>query len=77
MRDPSMIASDPEISAWVRRQCRRRQDLYPGQSGGAAAAGRCRSRRKILCLTFHQGGRRRKMQDRLFKQLGAWSMLAG
>ena len=55
-------------------QCRRGQDLYPGQSRGAAAAGAMRKPEKILCLTFTKAAAA-EMQDRLFEQLGEWAML--
>ena len=38
--DPSIDASDPAHLRLGRGQCRRGQDLYPGQPRGAAAAGR-------------------------------------
>ena len=72
-RDPSMIASDPEISAWV------------AANAGAGKTYTLANRvtrllladadpQKILCLTFTKAAAA-EMQDRLFQQLGKWSML--
>ena len=73
MRDPSMIASDPDISAWV------------AANAGAGKTYTLANRvtrllladakpQKILCLTFTKAAAA-EMQDRLFQQLGEWSML--
>src|SRR5258708_3452360 len=74
MRDPSMIASDPDVSAWV------------AANAGAGKTYTLANRvtrllladaepQKILCLTFTKDAAA-EMQTRLFNQLGKWSMLA-
>ena len=73
MRDPSMIASDPDISAWV------------AANAGAGKTYTLANRvarllladalpQRILCLTFTKAAAA-EMQQRLFRQLGEWSML--
>src|ERR1700712_3981573 len=73
MRDPSMIASDPEISAWVAANAgagktytlaNRVTRLLLADTGPD----------KILCLTYTKAAAA-EMQARLVKQLGEWSML--
>lgn len=74
MRDPSVIASDPEISAWVAANAGAgktytlanrvaRLLMLPGSKPG-----------RILCLTFTKAAAA-EMQGRLFRQLGEWAML--
>ena len=74
MRDSSVIASDPEISAWVAANAGAgktytlanrvaRLLMLPGSKPG-----------RILCLTFTKAAAA-EMQGRLFKQLGEWAML--
>src|SRR4051812_34226384 len=73
MRDPSMVASDPEISAWVAANA--------GAGKTYTLANRVSrllladpSLQKILCLTVDKAAAA-EMQDRLFKQLVTWPML--
>ncbi|HEX2760236.1 MAG TPA: double-strand break repair helicase AddA [Rhizomicrobium sp.] len=74
MRDPSVVASDPEISAWVAANAGAgktytlanrvaRLLMLPGSKPG-----------RILCLTFTKAAAA-EMQGRLFRQLGEWAML--
>lgn len=74
MRDSSVIASDPEISAWVAANAGAgktytlanrvaRLLMLPGSKPG-----------RILCLTFTKAAAA-EMQGRLFRQLGEWAML--
>ncbi len=72
-RDPSMIASDPEVSAWVA--------AHAGAGKTYTLANRVARLlladappQKILCLTFTKAAAA-EMQDRLFRQLGRWAML--
>ncbi|MEO8301582.1 MAG: double-strand break repair helicase AddA [Rhizomicrobium sp.] len=72
-RDPSMIASDPEISAWVAANAGAGK-TYTLANRVARLLLAETEPQKILCLTFTKAAAA-EMQDRLFKQLGAWSML--
>src|SRR6185369_15611769 len=73
MRDPSMVASDPEISAWVAANAGAGK-TYTLANRVARLLLADDAPEKILCLTFTKAAAA-EMQDRLFKQLGAWSML--
>ena len=73
MRDPSMVASDPEISAWVAANAGAGK-TYTLANRVARLLLADASPQKIMCLTFTKAAAA-EMQDRLFKQLGAWSML--
>ncbi|MFO1247798.1 MAG: double-strand break repair helicase AddA [Alphaproteobacteria bacterium] len=72
-RDPSMVASDPEISAWVAANAGAGK-TYTLANRVARLLLADASPQKILCLTFTKAAAA-EMQDRLFKQLGAWAML--
>lgn len=73
MRDPSMVASDPDISAWVAANAGAGK-TYTLANRVARLLLADAPPQKILCLTFTKAAAA-EMQDRLFKQLGAWSML--
>ena len=73
MRDPSMIASDPEISAWVAANAGAGK-TYTLANRVARLLLADAKPQKILCLTFTKAAAA-EMQDRLFKQLGEWAML--
>jgi ATP-dependent helicase/nuclease subunit A len=73
MSDPSTRASDPSVSAWV--------SANAGSGKTYTLANRVARLlladalpHKILCLTFTRAAAA-EMQDRLFRQLGAWAML--
>src|SRR3982750_2207014 len=72
-RDDSMIASDPDISAWVAANAGAGK-TYTLANRVARLLLADAKPQKILCLTFTKAAAA-EMQDRLFKQLGAWSML--
>jgi len=72
-RDPSAIASDPEISAWVSANAGAGK-TYTLASRVARLLLAGASPAKILCLTFTKAAAA-EMQDRLFRQLGEWAML--
>jgi ATP-dependent helicase/nuclease subunit A len=73
MRDASMIASDPEISAWVAANAGAGKTYTLANRVARLLLGDARPE-KILCLTFTKAAAA-EMQDRLFKQLGGWAML--
>jgi ATP-dependent helicase/nuclease subunit A len=73
MREPSVIASDPEISAWVAANAGAGK-TYTLANRVARLLLADAEPQKILCLTFTKAAAA-EMQDRLFKQLGEWSML--
>src|ERR1700760_3066057 len=73
MTSPSQAASNPQMSAWVA--------AHAGAGKTYTLANRVArllladaKPQHILCLTFTKAAAA-EMQDRLFKQLGAWSML--
>src|SRR5579862_4209972 len=72
-RDDSMIASDPEISAWVAANAGAGK-TYTLANRVARLLLADAPPEKILCLTFTKAAAA-EMQHRLFKQLGEWSML--
>ena len=65
MRDPSMIASDPEISAWVAANAGAGK-TYTLANRVARLLLADAEPQKILCLTFTKAAAA-EMQDRLFK----------
>ena len=73
MRTPSMIASDPEISAWVAANAGAGK-TYTLANRVARLLLADAEPQRILCLTFTKAAAA-EMQERLFKQLGEWSML--
>ena len=72
-RDDSMIASDPEISAWVAANAGAGK-TYTLANRVARLLLADSPPQKILCLTFTKAAAA-EMQERLFKQLGEWAML--
>jgi ATP-dependent helicase/nuclease subunit A len=74
MRDDSMIASDPEISAWVAANAGAGKTYTLANRVARLLLGGARPE-KILCLTFTKAAAA-EMQNRLFQQLGGWAMLA-
>lgn len=74
MRDPSIIASDPEISAWVAANAGAGK-TYTLANRVARLLLADAEPKKILCLTFTKAAAA-EMQARLFNQLGEWSMAA-
>ena len=73
MRDASMIASDPQISAWVAANAGAGK-TYTLANRVARLLLADAEPQRILCLTFTKAAAA-EMQERLFKQLGEWSML--
>jgi len=73
MRDPSIIASDPEVSAWVAANAGAGK-TYTLANRVARLLLADAEPQKILCLTFTKAAAA-EMQGRLFGQLGEWSML--
>src|SRR5215475_5476311 len=74
MREPSVIASDPDISAWVAANAGAGK-TYTLANRVARLLLADAPPEKILCLTFTKAAAA-EMQHRLFRQLGEWSMLA-
>src|SRR5262249_45508677 len=72
-RDPSMLASDPEVSAWVAANAGAGK-TYTLANRVARLLLADAEPQKILCLTFTKAAAA-EMQTRLFYQLGEWSML--
>ena len=73
IRDDSMVASDPEVSAWVAANAGSGK-TYTLANRVARLLLADTKPQKILCLTFTKAAAA-EMQGRLFQQLGAWSML--
>ncbi|HEY4076828.1 MAG TPA: double-strand break repair helicase AddA [Rhizomicrobium sp.] len=73
MRDPSMIASDPEVSAWVAANAGAGKTYTLANRVARLLLAGAKPER-ILCLTFTKAAAA-EMQDRLFRQLGEWAML--
>jgi ATP-dependent helicase/nuclease subunit A len=73
MRDPSIIASDPDVSAWVAANAGAGK-TYTLANRVARLLLSDAEPQKILCLTFTKAAAA-EMQGRLFSQLGEWSML--
>jgi ATP-dependent helicase/nuclease subunit A len=72
-RDDSMIASDPDISAWVAANAGAGK-TYTLANRVARLLLADTKPQKILCLTFTKAAAA-EMQERLFRQLGEWAML--
>lgn len=72
-RDPSMIASDPDVSAWVAANAGAGKTYTLANRVARLLLADARPE-KILCLTFTKAAAA-EMQDRLFRQLGEWAML--
>jgi ATP-dependent helicase/nuclease subunit A len=72
-RDDSMIASDPDISAWVAANAGAGKTYTLANRVARLLLADARPE-KILCLTFTKAAAA-EMQERLFKQLGSWAML--
>ena len=68
-----MIASDPDISAWVAANAGAGKTYTLANRVARLLLADARPQ-KILCLTFTKAAAA-EMQDRLFKQLGEWAML--
>jgi len=73
MRDPSIIASDPDVSAWVAANAGAGKTYTLANRVARLLLGDAEPQ-KILCLTFTKAAAA-EMQGRLFGQLGEWSML--
>ena len=71
--DASMIASDPEISAWVAAHAGSGKTYTLANRVARLLLAGTRPE-KILCLTFTKAAAA-EMQERLFRQLGKWAML--
>jgi ATP-dependent helicase/nuclease subunit A len=72
-REPSIIASDPDVSAWVAANAGAGKTYTLANRVARLLLADTRPER-ILCLTFTKAAAA-EMQDRLFKQLGKWAML--
>src|ERR1041384_3013519 len=73
MSDPSIAASDPGRSVWVAANAGAGKTYtLANRVARLLLAGAWPER--ILCLTFTKAAAA-EMQDRLYKQLGQWSML--
>src|ERR1700739_4294447 len=73
MTGPSQAASDPQTSAWVAANAGAGKTYTLANRVARLLLADAKPQR-ILCLTFTKAAAA-EMQDRLFKQLGAWSML--
>jgi ATP-dependent helicase/nuclease subunit A len=73
-RDPSMIASDPGVSAWVAANAGAGKTYTLANRVARLLMLPGTRPEHILCLTFTKAAAA-EMQGRLFKQLGAWAML--
>ena len=73
MRDDPMVASDPEISAWVAANAGAGKTYTLANRVARLLLADARPE-KILCLTFTKAAAA-EMQNRLFQQLGGWAML--
>lgn len=74
MRDSSVIASDPEISAWVAANAGSGKTYTLANRVARLLMQDGTKPERILCLTFTKAAAA-EMQGRLFKQLGEWAML--
>jgi ATP-dependent helicase/nuclease subunit A len=74
MRDSSVIASDPEISAWVAANAGAGKTYTLANRVARLLMLPDTKPERILCLTFTKAAAA-EMQGRLFKQLGEWAML--
>jgi ATP-dependent helicase/nuclease subunit A len=73
-RDPSMIASDPSVSAWVAANAGAGKTYTLANRVARLLMLPGTRPEHILCLTFTKAAAA-EMQGRLFKQLGEWAML--
>jgi ATP-dependent helicase/nuclease subunit A len=73
-RDPSMVASDPGVSAWVAANAGAGKTYTLANRVARLLMLPGTRPEHILCLTFTKAAAA-EMQGRLFKQLGAWAML--
>ncbi len=74
MREPSVIASDPQISAWVAANAGAGKTYTLANRVARLLMLEGSKPERILCLTFTKAAAA-EMQARLFKQLGEWAML--
>ena len=74
MRDPSVIASDPQISAWVAANAGAGKTYTLANRVARLLMVPGTKPERILCLTFTKAAAA-EMQARLFRQLGEWAML--
>ena len=74
MRDSSVIASDPKISAWVAANAGSGKTYTLANRVARLLMQDGTKPERILCLTFTKAAAA-EMQGRLFKQLGTWAML--
>src|SRR6201990_442293 len=72
-RDASMTASDPQVSAWVAANAGAGKTYTLANRVARLLLAGAKPQR-ILCLTFTKAAAA-EMQERLFGQLGKWSML--
>ena len=73
MSEPSYLASDPTLSAWVAANAGAGKTYTLANRVARLLLADARPE-KILCLTFTKAAAA-EMQHRLFRQLGEWSML--
>ncbi|HEY0265367.1 MAG TPA: double-strand break repair helicase AddA, partial [Rhizomicrobium sp.] len=73
-RDASMIASDPEVSAWVAANAGAGKTYTLANRVARLLMLPDTKPERILCLTFTKAAAA-EMQGRLFQQLGEWAML--
>ena len=74
MREPSVIASDPQISAWVAANAGAGKTYTLANRVARLLMVPGTKPERILCLTFTKAAAA-EMQARLFRQLGEWAML--
>ena len=74
MREPSVVASDPQISAWVAAHAGAGKTYTLANRVARLLMVPGTKPERILCLTFTKAAAA-EMQARLFKQLGEWAML--
>ncbi len=74
MREPSVIASDPQISAWVAANAGAGKTYTLANRVARLLMLEGSKPERILCLTFTKAAAA-EMQARLFRQLGEWAML--
>src|SRR6218665_4197705 len=71
--DPSIAASDPDVSAWVAANAGAGKTYTLANRVARLLLADAKPER-ILCLTFTKAAAA-EMQHRLFRQLGEWAML--
>jgi ATP-dependent helicase/nuclease subunit A len=74
MREPSVIASDPQISAWVAANAGAGKTYTLANRVARLLMLEGSKPERILCLTFTKAAAA-EMQARLFRQLGEWAVL--